>query len=177
MNDLATRPTRTADILVLPDSTRDLVEASVSPNTRRAYAGVWRRFDEFQRNRLGRLEADDAGVAAYLTGLFESGRSPATASITVAALRFRARHAGQPDPVGPLSERGAGGVPAQRRRPQPWPGDRRRLGSERRRCSAHRRRLGRPPASLWGIGGVLGVNRRSHPQLAIHRNVTDVPRV
>ncbi len=99
---LAQRPTET---LTLPDTTRDLVEASVSPNTRRAYAGVWQRFDEFQRNRLGGLEADDAGVATYLTGLFESGRSPATASMVVAALRFRARHGGAPDPVGPLSER------------------------------------------------------------------------
>ena len=99
---LAQRPTET---LTLPDTTRDLVEASVSPNTRRAYAGVWHRFDEFQRNRLGGLEADDAGVATYLTGLFESGRSPATAGVVVAALRFRARHGGAPDPVGPLSER------------------------------------------------------------------------
>ncbi len=96
MTTLATRP---PDQLAIPSTTRDLVEASVSANTRRAYASVWRRFDATG------LEADDAGIAAYLTGLYEAGRSPATASMTVAALRFRGRHTGAVDPVGPLSER------------------------------------------------------------------------
>ena len=96
MNELATR---TPVEFMIPAAALELVEASVSLNTRRVYSSVWRRFDATG------LEANDAGIAAYLIGLFESGRSPATASLAVAALRFRARHAGDPDPVGPLSER------------------------------------------------------------------------
>ena len=91
--------TRQGEVLSLPTTTRDLVEASLSPNTRAAYASVWRRFDATG------LEADDAGIASYLTSLFEAGRSPATASLAVAALRFRAKHRGEPNPVGPLSSR------------------------------------------------------------------------
>ena len=43
---------------------RRLVEASVSPNTRRAYAGALRRLDAW----LGGREFDDASMAAYLAG-------------------------------------------------------------------------------------------------------------
>ena len=41
---------------------RRLVEASVSPNTRRAYAGALRRLDAWLDGR----ELDDAALAAYL---------------------------------------------------------------------------------------------------------------
>lgn len=108
MNELAVpaqADPKSSTLLTLPTVALELVEASVSPGTRRVYSSVWRRFDEFQRNRLGGLETDDVGVAAYLTALFEAGSSAATAGLAIAALRFRARHTGVPDPVGPLSER------------------------------------------------------------------------
>ena len=47
----------------------------------------------------------DAGVAAYLSGLYEQGRSAACASMVVAALRFRARLHGRPSPVGAAATR------------------------------------------------------------------------
>ena len=57
------RPTQTA---------RRLVEASVSPNTRRAGAGALRRLD-------GR-EFDDVALAAYLAELHDAGRASSSAS-------------------------------------------------------------------------------------------------
>lgn len=91
----------------------DLVRASIAENTRRAYEAALRGFEE-----SGYPETD-AGVAAYLTGLFEKGRSAACASMAVAALRFRARLHGRSSPVGPSALRALAGF--------------RRLGSERGR--------------------------------------------
>ena len=89
------RPTATA---------RRLVEASVSPNTRRAYAGARRRLDAWLDGR----EFDDASMAAYLAELHDAGRSASSASMAVAAACFRAKLAGQPAPRG---ERTAGCSP------------------------------------------------------------------
>ena len=96
-------------LLALPTAALELVEASVSENTRRAYTGALARVDTWLSNQG--LEADDAGVATYLTHLFETGGAPASAALVIAALRFRAKLAGDPanpslsSPVGPLSER------------------------------------------------------------------------
>ena len=77
----------------------DLVRASIAENTRIAYASALRGFEG-----SGHPETD-AGVAAYLTGLYESGHSAATATMAVAALRFRAKLAGRPSPVGESAQR------------------------------------------------------------------------
>ena len=82
------RPTATA---------RRLVEASVSANTRRAYAGALRRLD-------GR-ELHDVTLAAYLAELHDAGRASSTASMAVAAACFRAKLAGQPAPAGERTAR------------------------------------------------------------------------
>ena len=74
---------------------RRLVEASVSANTRRAYAGALRRLDAWLAGR--RLE--DATLAGYLAELHEQGRAPSSASTAVAAARFRARLAGEQSPA------------------------------------------------------------------------------
>ena len=76
---------------------RRLVEASVSPNTRRAYAGALRRLD-------GR-EIDDANLAAYLAELHDAGRAASSASMAVAAACFRVKLAGQPTPAGERTAR------------------------------------------------------------------------
>ncbi len=44
-------------LLAIPATALELVEASVSPGTRRVYSGVWSCLDE------SGLEADDVGVA------------------------------------------------------------------------------------------------------------------
>ena len=81
------RPTQTA---------LRLVEASVSPNTRRAYAGALRRLDAWLDGR----ELDDVALAAYLAELHDAGRASSSASMAVAAACFRAKLAGQPAPAG-----------------------------------------------------------------------------
>ena len=80
---------------------RRLVEASVSPNTRRAYSGALRRLDAWLAGR--RLE--DATLAGYLAELHEQGRAPSSASTAVAAARFRARLAGEQSPAGERTAR------------------------------------------------------------------------
>ena len=68
--------------------------APISANTRRAYEAALRGFD-------GSMHPEtDGGIAAYLTGLYEGGRSPASAVMAVSALRFRAKRQGRPSPVG-----------------------------------------------------------------------------
>lgn len=91
----------------------DLMRASLAENTRRAYEAALRGFEN-----SGHPETD-AGVAAYITGLYEKGRSAACAAMVVAALRFRARLHGRSSPVGPAAERALAGF--------------RRLASERGR--------------------------------------------
>ena len=51
----------------------------------------------------------DARLAAYLGAIFEAGRAPATAALAVAAVRFRAKLAGQPAPAGEATARVLGG--------------------------------------------------------------------
>ena len=86
------RPTATA---------RRLVDASVSANTRRAYAGALRRLDAWLDGR----ELDDAALAAYLAELHDAGRAASSASMAVAAACFRAKLAGQPNPSGERTAR------------------------------------------------------------------------
>ena len=90
---------------------RRRVEASVSPNTRRAYAGTLRRLDAWLDGR----ELHDVTLAAYLAELHDAGRASSSASIAVAAACFRAKLAGQPTPGGERPARvlwpGTGGPP------------------------------------------------------------------
>ena len=86
------RPTATA---------RRLVNASVSDNTRRAYAGALGQLDAWLAGR----RLDDAALAAYLAELHDAGRAASSAAMAVAAARFRARLAGQADPSGERTAR------------------------------------------------------------------------
>ena len=88
------------------DHAPKLADASISINTRRAYA---RRAAALGRLAAGTAPVDDASLAVYLGELFEAGRAPATAALAVAAVRFRAKLAGQPDPAGEATARVLGG--------------------------------------------------------------------
>ena len=79
--------TTEAPNLAVQKTARELAGASISENTRRAYAGALRRLDR------------------WLAGLYEAGRSPAVAGMVAAAVRFQMKLAGKPSPVGPASER------------------------------------------------------------------------
>ena len=69
---------------------RRLVEASITPNTRRVYSGAHRRLDTWLDGR----PIDDQNLAAYLAELHDAGRAPASAAMAAAAACFRARLAG-----------------------------------------------------------------------------------
>ena len=104
MNDSPARTDPAETAIGRPTPTaRRLVEASVSENTHRAYAGALRRLDAWLDGR----ELDDVALAAYLAELHDAGRasSSASASMAVAAACFRAKLAGQPSPSGELTAR------------------------------------------------------------------------
>ena len=91
MNDslAAIAPTGTA--VGRPSATaRRLVNASVSDNTRRAYAGALGQLEAW----LAGLRLEDAALAAYLAELHDAGRAASSAATAVAAARFRAKLAG-----------------------------------------------------------------------------------
>ena len=73
----ALAPTRpAATTLERPAATaRRLAEASISPNTRRAYSGALRRLDAWLDGR----PLEDATLASYLAELHDQGRAPAGA--------------------------------------------------------------------------------------------------
>ena len=102
---LARRPDPAGPLAVATPTTRKLADASISVNTRRAYAGALRRLDAWR----GAAPVVDASLAVYLGELFEAGRAPATAALAVAAVRFRAKLTGQPDPAGAATARVLGG--------------------------------------------------------------------
>ncbi len=102
MNDSPARIDPEDAEIVLPTATaRRLVEASVSENTRRAYAGALRRLDTWLAGR----ELHDVTLAAYLAELHDAGRASSSASMAVAAACFRAKLVGQPAPAGERTAR------------------------------------------------------------------------
>ena len=136
---------------------RALADASISVNTRRAYLGALRRLDAWR----GTAPVDDASLAVYLGELFVAGRAPATAARAVAAVRFRAKLAGQPAPAGEATARVLGGyrrTAADRGRGQAAPAARGRA----RRDSRHRRPAphGRPGRRIPHHGAPPGPTRR-----------------
>ena len=78
------RPTATA---------RRLVDASVSTNTRRAYAGALGQLDSWLAGR----KLDDAALAAYLAEFHNAGRAASSSAATAVA--------GQTDPAGERTAR------------------------------------------------------------------------
>ena len=79
MDSLAPTRPAAAELERPPATARRLAEASVSPNTRRAYSGALRRLDAWLDGR----PLEDATLAAYLAELHDQGRAPASASTAV----------------------------------------------------------------------------------------------
>ena len=132
---LARRPDTAGPPAVATPTTRKLADASIARNTQLAYAGALRRLDAWR----GTAPVDDASLAAYLAHVFESGRAPATAALAVAAVRFRAKLAGQADPAGPAAARVLGGY---------------------RRTAADRGRGQAAPLSTDGLAAILATAER-----------------
>lgn len=87
----------------------DLVGASISPNTCRAYRRALERLDAWLAGR----PLNDGTLAGWITHLHGKGLAASTASLAVAAVRYRAKMAGQNGeraPVGPLTSRTLAGI-------------------------------------------------------------------
>ena len=132
---IARRPDTAGPLAAATPTTRKLVDASVSANTRRAYLGALARLDAW----WGAAPVDDASLAVYLGTIFEAGRAPATAALAVAAVRFRAKLAGQPDPAGEATARVLAGY---------------------RRTAADRGRGQAAPLSADGLAAILATAER-----------------
>ena len=123
--------------LAVRETARQLAAASISDNTQRAYAGAMRRL----KQHLDGAELTDATLADYLAHLFEIGRSPASAAMVVAAVRFQVRVTGSDSPVGAATDRVLAGF--------------RRAGSDRGRGQVAGVRWGQADAAaaVAGNGG------------------------
>ncbi len=87
-------------------ATAILIQASISPNTRRAYRGALEKLEAWLDGR----SLDDGALADWITHLHGRGLSASTAALAVAAVRFRARMSGMENPVGPITGRTLAGI-------------------------------------------------------------------
>lgn len=76
--------------------TARIILASLAPATRRAYGSALASIADWHDGRT----PDDASMAAYLTARFESGASPSSLRMAVAAVRWMAKATDRPAPVG-----------------------------------------------------------------------------
>lgn len=90
----------------LPEAARELVSASLSTATLRAYRSAVARLWEWLDGR----DLTDGFLAEYLAELHQSGLAPATVAQVVAAVRFAARVAGRGSPAGPATARVLAGI-------------------------------------------------------------------
>ncbi len=146
---------------------RRLVEASVSPNTRRNYVSALRRLDAWLDGR----RLDDHNLAAYLAELHDQGRAPASASTAVAAARFRARLAGEASPAGVRTARVLAGyrrTAADRGRGPARPFQAVDLAAVLATCHRPRQR-GRGDAVIAGLLFMAGMRRSEVSALRLDR--------
>ncbi len=95
-----------------PEARRRLYQRQHPTGLRSARCGAW-------TPGAGTAPVDDASLAVYLGELFEAGRAPATAALAVAAVRFRAKLAGQPAPRRGSDRPRVRRLPSHGRRPGP----------------------------------------------------------
>ena len=82
--------------------TAQLIRASVSDNTLKAYRHALKKLERW----LGGRELDDRVLAEYIAELHTAGRSPATIAQAVAAVKWR----GLEDAVGEITLRSMAGI-------------------------------------------------------------------
>ena len=87
-------------------ATANRVQVSISPGTRRAYRGALERLDAWLDGHM----PDDGALADWIAHLHGQGLSASSASLAVAAARFRARMAGRDGPAGPVTRRTLAGI-------------------------------------------------------------------
>lgn len=83
-----------------------LLEASIAPNTAKAYGDALRKLFE----HLDGQPMTDATLAGYLAHLYTRGLAPASVTVVVQAVRFWEKLEGRPSSVGPLTSRTLAGI-------------------------------------------------------------------
>ena len=86
--------------------TTDLILASVSSNTLKKYRKAVKRIEEW----LNGQPLTDPLLAEYITELFHEGKSPSWIGQAVAAVSWRAKHAGVPSVVGEITKHTMKGI-------------------------------------------------------------------
>ena len=84
----------------------DLIRASVSANTQRAYRHAIEKLEEWRGERT----LDDAVLAEYIAHLHAWGKAPATISQVVAAVKWYAKYRGEQTVAGAMTERTLAGI-------------------------------------------------------------------
>ena len=84
----------------------DLIRASVSANTQRAYRPAIEKLEAWRGDR----PLDDAVLAEYIAHLHARGKAPATISQVVAAVKWHAKYHGEQTVAGAITERTLAGV-------------------------------------------------------------------
>ena len=84
----------------------DLIRASVSANTQRAYRHAIEKLEAWR----GERPLDDAVLAEYIAHLHARGKAPATISQVVAAVKWYAKYHGEQTVAGAITKRTLAGV-------------------------------------------------------------------
>ena len=86
--------------------TVDLIRAGVSANTLKVYRRAIEKLEAWRGERA----MDDAVLVEYITYLHAEGKAPATISQVVAAVKWHAKHHGDPTVAGVMTERTLAGI-------------------------------------------------------------------
>ena len=90
MHDLVVKPEH---MIVISDSTKELIRAGVSHNTLAAYGRALTKLDTWLSTAgIDPRELNDELLALYITHLHESGKSPATIAQAVAAVKWQSNN-------------------------------------------------------------------------------------
>ena len=106
MNELAVKQENSPKV---SDSTKELIKHGVSKNTLAAYGRALTKLDTWLSTVVTPRELNDAVLAEYLTHLHESGRSPATISQVVAAVKWQSTNVNK-NVVGAITTRTLNGI-------------------------------------------------------------------
>ena len=77
--------------VTISDETEELVNASIAPSTVRAYRHAMQQLELWLNGR----SLNDSLLADYITGLYQDGKSPATISKIVAAVKWTVKNHGR----------------------------------------------------------------------------------
>lgn len=83
-----------------------LLEASIAPNTAKAYGDALRKLFEY----LDGQPLTDTAMAGYLAHLYTRGLAPASVTVVIQAVRFWEKLDQRPSSVGPLTSRTLAGI-------------------------------------------------------------------